>query len=309
MKIRISYLLLLFLYGALISFGNKVFAQQESQYTQYMYNTSSINPAYAGSRGSLNILGLYRAQWVGLDGAPENLNFTAHTPIGGQGIGLGVGFSSDKLGASSDNTITADFSYTIDFARDLKLAFGLKGGLSLLDIDPTKLNAYNPNDYDLAKKGYASPMIGAGLYLYSDSWYLGFSTPNVLETKYYDDIKVSTATEKTHFYLLGGYVFTLSENVKLKPSAMIKGVVGAPISIDISANALIFNRVNFGLAYRLDADVSALAGFRITDQIMIGYAYDYSTSELQNYNSGSHEIFLRFEVGALYSAKMSPRFF
>ncbi|MDN3725084.1 type IX secretion system membrane protein PorP/SprF [Aequorivita sp. SDUM287046] len=308
MKIKIQLLSFLLLV-CLLSVGFKAFAQQESQFTQYMYNTSSINPAYAGSRGSLSMLGLYRAQWVGLDGAPETLNFAAHTPLGSQGIGLGIGFMSDKIGASSENIITADVSYTITFAENVKLAFGIKGGLSLLDIDPSKLTAYNPNDYDLAKKGYASPMIGGGLYLYSDKWYLGLSTPNFLETEFYDEVKVSTATEKAHFYMLGGYVFAINDNLKLKPSAMIKGVVGAPMAFDVSANALIYNKVNFGLAYRFDAAVSALAGFRVTDQIMIGYAYDYSTSELQDFNNGSHEIFLRFEVGSLYSAKMSPRFF
>lgn len=309
MKIKFSYILSFLFLGCFLFGSNKVFAQQEPQYTQYMFNTSSINPAYAGARGTLSMLGLYRNQWVGLDGAPKTLNFSAHTPVGYQGVGLGLGFISEKIGASSENVITADFSYTIEFARDIKLAFGIKGGLSLLDIDPNKLTIYDPNDYDLAKKNYAAPMIGAGLYLYSDEWYVGLSTPNFLETEYYDDVKVSTATEKTHFYLMGGYVFDISNNLKLKPSAMIKGVVGAPLSFDISANALIYDRVDFGLAYRLDAAVSAMAGFHITDKIMVGYAYDYSTTELRNYNDGSHEIFLRFEIGQLYSSKLSPRFF
>lgn len=309
MKIKFSYILSFLFLGCLLSGSNKAFAQQESQYTQYMFNTSSINPAYAGARGTLSMLGLYRNQWVGLDGAPETLNFSAHTPVGYQGIGLGLNFTSDKIGASSENLITADFSYTIELSRDTKLAFGLKGGLSLLDIDPNKLTIYHSNDYDLTKKNYAAPVIGAGLYLYSSKWYVGLSTPNFLETEYYDDVKVSTATEKTHFYLMGGYVFDISNNIKLKPSAMIKGVVGAPMSFDVSANALLYDRIDFGLAYRLDAAVSVMAGFYVSNRIMIGYAYDYSTTELRNYNDGSHEIFLRFEIGSFYSSKLSPRFF
>lgn len=295
--------------GCLFSIGNKAHAQQESQYTQYMYNPSSINPAYAGSRGSLSLLGLYRNQWVGLNGAPETLNFSAHTPVGQQGIGLGLGFTSDKIGAASESIVTADVSYTIDFAEDVKLAFGIKGGFSMLDVNPNKLTIYDPNDYDLRRENHAAPTIGAGVYLYSDKWYIGLSSPNFLETKHYDDVKVSTATEKTHFYLMGGYVFDINPNLKLKPSAMLKGVIGAPLSFDFSANALIYNRVNFGLAYRVDAAVSALAGFYVTEQILIGYSYDYTTTELRNYNSGSHEIFLRFEVGSLYKSKVSPRFF
>lgn len=309
MKIKLSYILSI-LFLVYFSFtATEVMAQQEPQYTQYIFNTTSINPAYAGSRESLSLLGLYRNQWVGLDGAPKTLNFSAHTPIGYQGVGLGLGFTSDKIGASSDNIITADFSYTINISRKTQLAFGLKGGISLLDINPDELTIYDPSDYDLAKKNYASPIIGAGVYMYSDNWYLGFSTPNFLETKYYDDVKVSTATEKTHFYLMGGYVFDLSSDVKLKPSVLLKGVMGAPISFDLSANVLLYDRVDFGLAYRLDAAVSAMAGFYIKDNILVGYAYDYSTTELRNYNDGSHEIFLRFEIGSFNSAKLSPRFF
>jgi type IX secretion system PorP/SprF family membrane protein len=287
----------------------EVQAQQDSQYTQYMYNTVSVNPAYAGTRGSLSMLGLYRNQWVGIDGAPETLNFSANSPIGIQGVGVGLGFTSDKIGPTTESIITADFSYTIDFSENTKLSFGIKGGLSLLDLDPNKLLIYNPNDYDLSQKSYSSPIVGAGLYLHSDNWYVGLSSPNLLETEHYDDVQVSTATEKTHMYLIGGYVFTLNPNLKLKPAVLVKGVVGAPLAVDISANALLYNRVSFGLAYRLDAAFSGMAGFQINDHIMVGYAYDYDTTELINYNSGSHEIFLRFELGTKLRAKVNPRFF
>lgn len=295
--------------GYLFCFSQKMHAQQESQFTNYIYNTSSINPAYAGSRGTLSLLGLYRTQWVGLDGAPETLNFTAHTPLGGKNLGIGINFTSDKIGPSSESTVNADVSYTIFLSRDTKLAFGVKGGLSLLDIDPTKLTFAEADTYDLAKDNYAAPTLGAGLYLYSDKWYVGLSTPNFLETKIYDEVKVSTATEQTHFYLIGGYVFNINDNLKLKPSALLKGVIGAPLSIDLSASALIYDKVSFGLGYRFDANVSAMAAFQVTDQILIGYSYDYTTTELQKYNSGSHEIFLRFEIGSLYISKVSPRFF
>lgn len=284
-------------------------AQQDSQFTQYMYNTVNVNPAYAGTRGSLSMLGLYRNQWVGLDGAPETLNFSANSPIGVQGVGVGLGFTSDKIGPSSESIITADFSYTISLSESAKLSFGVKGGVSLLDLDPNKLLIYNPNDYDLTQKSYSSPIVGAGLYVHSDTWYVGLSSPNLLETEHYDDVQVSTATEKTHVYLIGGYVFTLNPNLKLKPAVLAKGVVGAPLAVDVSANALIYDKVSFGLAYRLDAAVSGMAGFQVNDNIMIGYAYDYDTTDLGNYNSGSHEIFLRFELGTKLRAKVNPRFF
>ena len=284
-------------------------AQQDSQYTQYMYNTISVNPAYAGSRGSLNVLGVYRNQWVGLDGAPETLNFSANSPIGIKGVGLGLGFTSDKLGPSKESIITADFSYTINMAEELKLSFGVKGGLSLWNLDPNKLTIYNPNDYSLRQDNHSSPIIGAGFYLNTEQWYLGISTPNFLETKQYEEVQVSTAMEKMHMYFIGGYVFTLNPNLKLKPAVLAKAVKGAPLAIDVSANALLYEKATFGLAYRFDAAVSAMAGFQVSDNIMIGYAYDYTTTELGNYNSGSHEIFLRFELGTRLRGKVNPRFF
>lgn len=284
-------------------------AQQDSQYTQYMYNTHSVNPAYAGSRGSLSIMGIYRNQWVGLDGAPETLNFSLHSPIGVKGVGLGLGFMSEKIGPTAESIVTADFSYTIPLESELKLAFGIKGGVSIWDMDPTKLNIFNPNDYNLRQENTSSPVIGAGLYLYTPKWYIGLSTPNILETQHYDEVQISTASEKTHVYLIGGYVFTINPNLKLKPAILAKAVVGAPLALDFSANALLNDVLTFGLAYRLNAAVSALAGFQISDKIMIGYSYDYDTTALGNYNSGSHEIFLRFELGTRLKTKVNPRFF
>ncbi len=309
MNIKSPKLFILIVLGLLLATVQNSQAQQDTQYTQYMYNTMSMNPGYSGSRGSLSILALYRDQWVGLDGSPRTLNFAMHSPIGIQGVGMGLGFTSDKIGPSSESIISADFSYTINFDYDIKLAFGIKGGYSLLDLDPNKLTIYDPNDYDLAQKSYGSPIIGAGFYLYSDKWYFGLSTPNFLETEHYDDVQVSTATEKTHIYVMGGYIFTLNPSLKLKPAFLIKSVAGAPLAIDVSANALLYDRVTFGLAYRLDAAITGMAGFQVNESILIGYAYDYETTELSRYNSGSHEIFLRFELGTRLTAKVNPRFF
>lgn len=310
MKTKAAHLYTVLLIGSLFLFGNRTYAQQESQYTQYMYNTVSINPAYAGSRGSLSILGLYRNQWSGLDGAPETIDLSAHSPIGVQGVGAGLGFHSDKIGPTSKSEITADFSYTLPLnQKDLSLGFGLKGGVSLMDVDPNKLTIFDPSDYDLTLEHHSAPVFGLGFHLYTNNWYIGLSVPNVLETKYYDDVQVSTATEKAHFYLTGGYIFDISYDFKLKPAVLVKGVTGAPLAVDISANALLMNRLTLGLGYRLDADVSALAGFQITDGIMVGYSYDYTTTALRNYNDGSHEIFLRFELGTRLKPKVNPRFF
>lgn len=297
-----------FLFGALGI--QNIQAQQDSQYTQYMYNTMSFNPGYAGSRGSLSMIGLYRNQWVGLEGAPETLNFSAHSPIGVQGVGVGLGLTSDRIGPSVENIITADFSYTLSLNdKGTKLAFGVKAGINMLDIDMNKLTIYNPNDVNLVSQQLTSPVVGVGFFLYDENWYAGLSTPNLLETEHYNDIAVSTATEKMHLYLIGGYIFDFNPNLKFKPAVLAKAVSGAPLAIDISANFLFYEKLTLGAAYRLDAGVSAMAGFQISEQLMVGYAYDYGITELSNYHDGSHEIFLRFELGTRMWNKVNPRFF
>lgn len=294
----------------LLSLISTTQAQQDSQYTQYMYNTISINPAYAGNRETLNALAVYRNQWVGLDGAPETLNFSVNSPIGISGVGLGLGFISDKIGPSSENTITADFSYTIPFNNyGTRLSFGIKGGLNSFDLDVNKLNIYDPNDVNLVNRSLISPVVGAGIYLYDYKWYVGLSTPNMLETEHYDDIAVSTATEKMHIYLTAGYVFDMNSYIKFKPVFMMKAVSGSPLAIDLSGNFLLYERMTMGVAYRWDSTVSALLGFQVNENIMIGYSYDYDTTELGNYNHGSHEVFIRFELGTRVSNKVNPRFF
>ena len=293
---------------------NEVQAQQDSQYTNYMYNTQVINPAYAGSRDQLSALLLYRNQWVNLDGAPETYNFGIHTPVGQQErVGLGLNFYKDAIGPADESNLTADFSYTIPVnTNGTQLAFGIKGGINLLNIDYNKLLLRNPGDpafqYNINNR--LSPVIGAGLFLYNtDRWYMGISVPNLLETTHYDDVKVSNAIEKMHLFATAGYVFNLSANTKFKPAIMAKMVAGAPLALDGSANFLFNEKLTLGLAYRWDAAISALAAFQVSDTVLIGYTYDYGLQELANYNSGSHEIFLRFELGSGGSRLITPRFF
>lgn len=294
-----------------LSGADSLYAQQDSQYTQYMYNTSSFNPAYAGNRGVFSAIGLYRSQWVGLDGAPKTINFTAHTPVG-ERVGLGLSFTNDEIGPSVENTIAADFAYTIPMNDNgLNLSFGIKGGINLLDVDFTKLNIYDPTDpqFQFNIDNRLTPIIGAGIFLNNERWYAGLSVPNFLETEHFEQSTTSTAKEKMNFYAIGGYVFDLSSNTRLKPAVLVKAVGGAPIALDVSANFLFYDRFTLGAAYRLNADVSGLAGFQINENIMIGYAYDYGTESLANYNSGSHEIFLRFELGGKTEKLIIPRFF
>ncbi|MCT4699034.1 PorP/SprF family type IX secretion system membrane protein [Tenacibaculum haliotis] len=288
------------------------FAQQDAQYTQYMYNTIGINPAYAGQRGALSILALHRSQWVGLDGAPKTQTLSVHSPIGvSQQLGLGLSIINDKIGPTQETTISADFSYTIPVSENGNLSFGLKGTAHLLNVDYNKLNIYNPGDNLLNENiNEFSPNVGLGLYYrHADTWYLGFSVPSLLETDHLDNQSLSTSKERMNFYLTGGYVFNLSENTKFKPAFLTKAVSGAPLQVDLSANFMLHEKFILGTAYRWSAAFSGMLGFQVNDQFLVGFAYDRETTELGNaqFNDGSFELFLRFElqkIGKIFS----PRF-
>lgn len=286
------------------------FAQQDSQFTQYMYNTVNVNPAYAGSRGVMSIFGLHRTQWVGLDGAPETNAFSLNTPINNSNLGIGLSFVNDKIGPTNDNTISADISYTIQASEDYKLSFGIKASGNLFNLDVNRLNPADASDPSLQNlNNQFSPNLGAGVYLHSDKLYLGLSVPNFMEDTKYSDNSVSVFKERMNFYGIAGYVFDISPSIKFKPAFLTKVVTGAPLQLDASANFLFFDRLMLGGAYRWDAAVSALAGFQITDGLFIGYSYDTDTTHLRRYNSGSHEVFLRFELFNKVSKMVSPRFF
>lgn len=287
-------------------------AQQDSQYTQYMYNTNTINPAYAGSRGALSIYGMHREQWVGLNGAPKTNAFSINSPIKNSKVGLGLSFVNDEIGVMKENTISVDFSYTIDLdGYNNKLSFGIKGSANLLTVNYSDLNLYNPVDSNLNGdiNSQFSPNIGAGIYYHNEKGYMGLSVPNFLKADRYDDNVYATVQQRMNFYLIGGYVFDLNPDLKFKPAFLLKAVDGAPLQADVTANFLINKKFTLGAAYRVNAAWSALAGFQITDGLMIGYAYDGDTTRLAHYNSGSHEVFLRFDLFNKYKRVTSPRFF
>lgn len=291
--------------------GTTVFAQQKAQFTQYMYNTISVNPAYAGSRNVFGVLGMYRTQWVGLEGAPKTANFTLDFPLSDK-VGIGLSVINDRIGPSDENDIGVDVSYNISVSNNYRLFFGMKASANLLNVDFTKLTIYNSTDalFQNNVENKFSPNIGAGLYLHSDKAYVGVSVPYMLKTSHYDHSKLSTAKQKMHFYLIAGYVYDLSYNLKFKPALLIKALAGAPLQADFSANFLLNDKLTLGAAYRFNAALSAMAGFQISDTLLIGYAYDADTSKLGNYNSGSHEIFLRFDLYDFSSGRaFSPRFF
>ena len=303
--------ILMLLFIATLGNVNETFAQQDSQYTNYMYNTINVNPAYAGSRGVMSIFGMHRTQWVGLDGAPVTNVASINTPINNSKLGMGISFVNDRIGPSDENAISADISYTIQTSETYKLSFGVKGTANLLNVDYTKLKIYDLTDPQFQNNidNKFSPNIGAGIYFHSDKLYAGLSVPNFLETEHFDDNVAATAKERMHYYFIGGYVFDLSDNIKFKPAFLSKVVSGAPLQVDLTANFMFNEKFVLGAAYRWDAAVSGLVGFQVNQSWMIGYAYDAETTKLANYNSGSHEIFLRYEFKGKKEKVVSPRFF
>jgi len=317
MMIKKSVFLPLVLIGITLQ---SLVAQQDAQYTQYMFNTMSVNPAYAGSRGQLSLAALYRSQWVGLNGAPETFTLNLHSPIRNSKVGYGISIVNDNIGDGvvQETYIDAVVSYTLDLDLDKKLSFGLSVGGDLINLD---FNGLRNFDQEVVQQdnidNQFSPNFGLGVYYHTDRFYAGLSVPNILETEYFDNSGGDAnsvnflATERMNFYLITGYVFELNPNLKFKPALLTKAVGGAPLQVDVSASFLFADRFSFGAAYRWDAALSALAGFQISEQIMLGLAYDRETTELggTQFNDGSFEVFLRLELLNSFRKTVSPRFF
>lgn len=300
---------LLIVLGALFLSLNS-YGQQDPQYTQYMYNMNIVNPAYAGSKETLSIGVLGRVQWVNIEGAPKTYTLSAHAPFG-KNVGLGLSVIADNIGPVKEQNIYADFSYTLKTSEEAKLAFGLKAGFTLHNLDALSLTTINPetqSNLDLQNK--TLPNIGAGVFYYTDRFYAGLSLPNILETKHFENKNgITEASENAHYFLTSGYVFDLSENLKFKPSTMVKASPGSPLSVDLSANFLLNDKLELGASYRLDDAISGLISFSVTKDFRIGYAYDYTTSNLGDFNAGSHEVFLLWDLDFSRDNVVSPRFF
>lgn len=303
-----------FLALGFLLFLNESRAQQDPQYTQYMYNMNVVNPAYAGSRGTLSFGLLGRTQWTSIDGAPKTLTFNTHAPIG-KNVGAGISVIADEIGPAKEQNIYADFSYTLSTSDVGRLAFGLKAGVTLLNVNllgvvlPETGNSGDPVFDENINDAF--PNFGAGVFYYTNKWYAGFSVPNILKSEHLDKDNINTkASEEVHMFLTAGYVFDLSSTLKFKPSVLFKGVTGAPLSFDVNANFLLYDRVELGASYRWEDAVSLLFNFGVTPDFRIGYAYDHTISEFSNARTGgSHEIILLYDLDLSKKNIKSPRFF
>lgn len=295
-------------------FSDRVQAQQEAMYSQYMFNTLAINPAYAGSRNVTSATALYRNQWVGIQGAPETITVSLDAPMNNKKVGLGLQVFNDKIGITNTTGAFGSYAYRIRLNKGT-LAFGLQAGASQYraDFQSVSLNSNPSNDVAFSENVNKVLLnFGAGIYYNTDRFYMGFSSPQILNNKL-SNLKVENANvysgQALHLFFATGYVFPLGDVLALKPSILVKGVKGAPIEADLNATLWINDVIAFGLQYRTEADMAAMVELQATPQIRIGYSYDRSLTKLVQYNSGSHEIMLRYEFGFRKGKLLSPRYF
>lgn len=281
-------------------------AQQDPQYTQYMYIPNIMNPAYAGTKESLSLGLLYRDQWSGFEGAPKTFVFGAHSPLG-EKTGLGVSAIKDEIGPVDETNAYVDFSYRFNLSDEIKLSFGVKAGATFHNIGLSGLTTQNQNDPAFSNDvGETYANIGAGFFLYGDNFYLGASVPNMLESVHLDAQGIEYGSEERHMFATAGYVFQVSPNLKLKPSAMVKTSFGSPMSFDINANAQFFERFEIGASYRYEDAVSGLVGVRVADWVKVGFAYDHTLSDI---DEPSFEAMVLFDIFFKEKTYRSPRYF
>ena len=296
---------------ALITFFD-VSAQQDPHYTQYMYNMSVINPAYAGSKENLTGGLLYRKQWVNVEGAPTTATFFVNSPVG-KNVGLGLSAISDRIGPVEENNVYADFSYTLKLGEESRLAFGLKGGGTFHKVgllDQVYYNVPDANDGSFSQNSSRSFMnLGSGLFYYTNKYYVAFSVPNMLKSNYLDYNGQKFGSEVLHYFITGGYVFDLNPNLKFKPTTMIKSSFNAPTSVDLSANFLFNQRFEIGATYRTQDSYGAMVNYQITPGLRLGYAYDHITSSLKVTTPSSHEFIMLFDLNFPKKVSQSPRYF
>ena len=295
---KFKLLLRLLLIGAFFA-SNIGYSQKEPQYTQYMYNIGSFNPAYVGTVESTELSALYRAQWIDIPGAPRTIRFGVNLPFENQKNGLGFNIVNDQLGPVTQTYFDLSYSYQVNLNYNTFLSFGLDAGGAALNLDFSKGSFENPGEPILDRETISKfyPTIGAGLFVYSDQWYLGVSIPNFLTEGIYNDDVATIIEDRMQFNFIGGYVFDLSDALKFKPAFLVNAIEGNPINVNVSANFLIAEAFTAGVSYRLDNAVSGLAGFQIAPNTFIGYSYDYNTNLLGDFNNGSHEFIVKFNLG------------
>ena len=285
-------------------------AQQDPMYSQYMFNTLAFNPAYAGHANVISLMALSRHQWVGFEGAPTTQTLTAHSPLRNQSLAVGALLMHDKAGPVTQTGFFGDVVYRMRATEDSRLAFGLSGGFNMHSAQLSELSTV---DVDPANQNNAStllPNFGFGLFWHSTTYYVGLSAPKLLANEIDNggDVLV-TAKEARHYFLIGGLVVPVTQDLRFRPSFMLRAVEGAPLSLDLNAHFLLRERIWFGAMYRLGNSFGVMAQYQVNDQLRVGYAFDLTTNALGAHNAGTHEVMLGYDLRFAKGMTISPRWF
>jgi type IX secretion system PorP/SprF family membrane protein len=297
---KICYLGLM---GLFIGIGN-IQAQQEPMFTQYMFNSLTINPAYAGTIDAINVNTLTRLQWVGMEGSPKTFSLTGHTPIEGRDIGLGITLVTDKVGPVNNTFFTVNYAYRLKVTEELTLSMGLKGGINSYRVGLTDLDIIDYEDPQFhSNEKKISPNLGFGFYLYEDRYFIGFSAPKLIQTTIDEEYATDENQLKRHYFLTGGYNWQIDPDWVLKPSILTKMVAGSPISNDLTVHTLYKDWIGGGLVYRIGDALGLFASCKVYKELNIGYGFEYSLNGLAGVNSGTHEIMLSYNFDLLTKEK------
>ncbi|GIV33064.1 MAG: membrane protein [Chitinophagales bacterium] len=276
-------------------------AQQDAMYSMYMFNGLALNPAYAGARDRATIVALYRHQWTGLDGAPQTLSLSGHSPLLNDKIGLGLSLTNDRISIFNRLAITGHYAFRINIRNKGKLALGLSVTFHQIiarwgDIT---LNEMNDQAFQQSRESLITPNFGAGIYYYMDKFYAGFSVPNFLNMSLKENVRFEGTADIArfwkHYFFTAGMMFRITDKVKFKPSVLFKYVRNAPFEADLNASFLFMDAFWLGASYRTGDAVLFMVEYNFSKGIRIGYAYDYTLTELTDYNSGTHEIMVGYE--------------
>ena len=306
----------IFLTGLIVLFFFSIAAaQQTATYSQYMFNTLAINPAYAGSHEALSITALARFQNVGLSGAPNTQTFTVHSPLINSRVGVGLMVIHDELSVIGQTGVHFSYAYRLPVSEKATLSFGLQGGMSMYNAEYTKLDLYNNVQNGAPDPAFSQdirdsrPNFGAGVYYSNQTSYVGLSLPSMVNNVFDRGKDFTTVYQNVPLIVTGGHVFTLSRMLKLKPNFLFKMVDGLPVEFDINANMLFDEVIWFGLSYKSSKQVVMLTQAKINDQLQFGYSYTISAGPIRTVELGSHEVMLNYRFWFNKKGVVSPRYF
>jgi type IX secretion system PorP/SprF family membrane protein len=276
-----------------------------------MFNGLAINPAYAGTHDYLNLTALARKQWLGVDGAPSTMTFSAHSPMKNDKVALGLLFYSDKIGIFKQYSLNGIYAYKISISAKSKLSFGLQAGVTNYVARYSELTSKDPNDPNISQTDVSnySPSFGAGLYYYSEKFYLGISSPFLLNNILQSNQVSNNFRMRSTYFLSSGIVLKLSDEVKWKPSTLIKYTSGAPVQVDLNSNFLFKEVLWLGASLRNFSSVNFLVQFNVNEQLRIGYDYDLNLNKVSPLYRGSHEIMVNYFFSFSQKNVVTPRYF